>query len=303
MTLRGVGQVGAAGDARRLGDQALEQVDLVVAVHVLQDGGQALQAHAGVHAGRGQRGDAAVLVHLELHEHVVPDLDEAIAVFVGRSGRPAGDVRAVVIEDLAARPAGAGVGHHPEVVALVLAALVVADADHPLGRQADHLGPDVIGLVVLVVDGGQQALGRQAVDLRQQLPAPFDRLALEVVTKRPVAQHLEEGVVARGVAHVFQVVVLAAGAQAGLHRGGAHVGPLVGAQKHVLELHHATVGEHQRRVVAGHQRAGGDHGMALGGKEVQEALADVGNGSERGWCFHDDFGLCRLPGKRKQLTI
>jgi hypothetical protein len=36
-------------------DQRLEDVDLVVAVHVLQDRGQALQAHAGVHAGRGQR--------------------------------------------------------------------------------------------------------------------------------------------------------------------------------------------------------------------------------------------------------
>jgi hypothetical protein len=40
------------------GDQRLEDVDLVVAVHVLQDGGQALQAHAGVHAGRGQRLDS-----------------------------------------------------------------------------------------------------------------------------------------------------------------------------------------------------------------------------------------------------
>jgi hypothetical protein len=35
--------------------QAHEQVDLVVAVHMLQHRGQALQAHAGVHAGLGQR--------------------------------------------------------------------------------------------------------------------------------------------------------------------------------------------------------------------------------------------------------
>jgi hypothetical protein len=65
----------------------------------------------------------------------------------------------VVVEDLAARAAGAGVGHHPEVVGLVLLALVVADADHALGRQADFLGPDVVGLVVVDVDGGQQASG------------------------------------------------------------------------------------------------------------------------------------------------
>ena len=65
-------------------DQRVEDVDLVVAVHVLQDRGQALQAHAGVHAGRGQRLHAAVRLHVELHEHVVPDLDVAVAVLVGR---------------------------------------------------------------------------------------------------------------------------------------------------------------------------------------------------------------------------
>jgi hypothetical protein len=48
-----------------------------------------------------------------------------------RAGRPG--CGAVVVEDLAARGRRAGVGHHPEVVALVLAALVVADADHALG--------------------------------------------------------------------------------------------------------------------------------------------------------------------------
>src|SRR5256885_17228584 len=68
-------------------------------------------------------------------------------------------------------------------------------ADHALGRQADFLGPDVVGLVVLGVDRGQQAFLGQLVDLGQQLPGPLERLALEVVAEGPVAQHLEEGVV------------------------------------------------------------------------------------------------------------
>ena len=41
-----------------------------------------------------------------------------------------------------------------------------------------------------------------------------DGLPLEVVAEREVAEHLEKGVVAGGVADVFQVVVLAAGAHA-----------------------------------------------------------------------------------------
>ena len=81
-------------------DQGPEQVDVVVVVLVLQDGREALQAHAGVDRGLGQR-DALFLGHLlELHEDQVPDLDEPVAVLVGAARRPAGDALAVVVENL-----------------------------------------------------------------------------------------------------------------------------------------------------------------------------------------------------------
>ncbi len=47
-----------------------------------------------------------------------------------------------------------------------------------------------------------------------QLPGEGDGVALEVVAKAEVAQHLKERVVAAGEANVFKVVVLAAGADA-----------------------------------------------------------------------------------------
>ena len=245
---------------------------------MLQDGSQALEAHACVHARRGQTSDAAVFSHVELHEHVVPNLDEAVAIFIRAAGRAAWDVVTVVVEDFRTRAARAGVGHHPEVVALVAATFVVANANHALGWQANFFGPNVIGFVVFLVDGGQQTLRGQLVDLGQQLPRPLERLTLEVVTKRPVAQHFKEGVVARGVAHVFQVVVFATGAQAGLHRGGTHVRALVFAQEHVFELDHARVGEHQGGVVARHQWARGHDGVAFGLEEVQKCFANIGDG-------------------------
>ena len=80
-----------------------------------------------------------------------------VAVLLGRSGRAAGHRRAVVVEDLAARAAGSRVAHHPEVVRRIARALVIADAHDALGRQADHLQPDVVGLVVLGIDGGPRA--------------------------------------------------------------------------------------------------------------------------------------------------
>ena len=68
--------------------------------------------------------------------------------------------------------------------------------------------------------------------------------------------------------------MLAARAQAGLHTGGAVVGAFVGAEKHVFELHHAAVGEHERGVVGGHERAGGDNLMPFGFKKFKEFFAD-----------------------------
>ena len=81
----------------------------------------------------------------------------------------------------------------------------------------------------------------------QELPGVGDGVALEVVAEAEVAEHLEEGVVAAGEADVFEVVVLAAGADALLAGGGAGVVAALGAEEDVLELVHAGVGEEQGR--------------------------------------------------------
>ena len=87
----------------------------------------------------------------------------------------------------------------------------------------------------------------------EELPGKLDRLALEVIAEAEVAQHLKEGVMASGVAHVFQIIVLAAGAHAALAGGGPGVVALLPAEKHILELVHARVGEQQGRDVVRHQ--------------------------------------------------
>ena len=84
--LRPVG--GDAGQVRDGADQGAEQVGVVVVVRALQDGGDALEAHAGVDRGLRQRMPLAGPDLLVLHEDEVPDLDEPVAVLVGAS--PAG---------------------------------------------------------------------------------------------------------------------------------------------------------------------------------------------------------------------
>ena len=107
-----------------------------------------------------------------------------------------------------------------------------------------------------------------------QFPGVGDGVALEVVAEAEVAEHLEEGVVAASEADVLEVVVLAAGANAFLRRGGARVVALLGPEENVLELVHARVGEEQRRIVGRHQRRRVHAAVALGLKEAQKQLAN-----------------------------
>ena len=161
-------------------------------------------------------------------------------------------------------------------------------------RNADFLGPDVVGLVVVDVDRGPELVLRQLVDLGQQLPRIADRVALEIVAEAEVAQHLEERVMPRRVADVFEVVVLAARAQRLLRRRRALVGALLAAGEHVLELHHAAVDEQQRRVVGRHEARGAHDRVALGLEVLQESFADVG-------AFHDCMTARRMP--RSWMTL
>src|SRR3954469_8829555 len=103
-------------------------------------------------------------------------------------------LRAAVVVDLTARPTRAGVRHPPEVV--VVAVVDVAPAGHPLGWQADLVPPDRPRDLVVRVRRGRKTVGRDAEVSGQEVPSPADGVALEVVAKAPVAEHLEQGVMA-----------------------------------------------------------------------------------------------------------
>ena len=80
--------------------------------------------------------------------------------------------------------------------------------------QAGDLLPQIEGVIVVDIDGHHQPVFRSAVLLGDEVPGQLDRALLEVVAEREVTEHLEERVMARGVADIVEVVVLAAGAHA-----------------------------------------------------------------------------------------
>ena len=191
-----------------------EQVGVEVARDLLQDAGETLEAEPRVDALERQEHPAARPL-VELHEHEVPQLEPA------RTGlRVVGDALRALRRAPRPRskwislhgPHGPGLGHPPEVA--VVAGIDVAPDRHPLRRQPDLVAPDRPGHLVVLVGRGGQALGRDAQVAGQEVPGEMDRLALEVVAEAPVAEHLEERVVARRPADLLEVVVLAGDAQA-----------------------------------------------------------------------------------------
>ena len=265
-----------AGETGHGTEQALEQVVVVVAAAALQNRCRALQTHAGVHAGALERRQRTVFGAVELRKHQVPELGVAVPLLVRRPGRPAGHAGAQVVEDLRVRAARPGVAHRPEV-ALVR---------HHAGRfDADLVHPNGARLRVVRMHGDPEAFLGQFEDAGDELPRPNDGLFFVVVAETEIAEHLEQRVMAPGVADVLQIVVLAAGAHATLAARRARVGGPFAPGERVLELHHAGVGEQQRRIVRRHKRARRHHAVAAGGEKLQVRGADLVGLHWRRRCF------------------
>ena len=256
--------VGRAGELGDLVRDVHHGIDLEQAAHVLAHHGQTLQAHAGVDVLLGQLGVIAEAVVVELAEHVVPDLDVAVAVAAhGAVGLAAAVLLAAVIVDLGAGAAGAG-AVLPEVVLL-------AEAEDALRGDAHVLVPDVEGLVVVQIDGRIQPGGIEVADLGEELPAPGDGLLLEVVAEGEVAQHLKIGAVTGRLADVLDV----AGADALLAGAHAVARRLDLALEVGLHRGHAGVDQQQRLVVLRDQGKAGQAQVALALEEGQEHLAQL----------------------------
>src|SRR5262249_48787923 len=138
-------------NAGQIGDgtnQGREQIDGIVVVCAMQDGCNALQTHAGVDRRSRQVDAFGVLELVVLHEDEIPYLDEAVALGVWRSGRPARNVRPVVVKDFRAWTARTRVAHGPEIIRACYTQNFAV-------RKAGDLLPEPESIVVIHIDGDQ----------------------------------------------------------------------------------------------------------------------------------------------------
>ncbi len=182
---------------------------------------------------------------VELHEHEVPELEEALVL-------PAGQIVGLAALDaeveikLRVGAARTGWARFPEV-------LLARALDDPLTRHSE-LEPQVNRLLIrpdpelfiATEDGHPDVVLVEPEAVAREIPGEADRLALEVVAKAEVAKHLEHREVARGHPDVLDIH----GPKDGLAGGQADAWRLLGAGEVRLEWVHACDDE-QRRGVAG----------------------------------------------------
>jgi hypothetical protein len=236
-------------------------------VNALQHRSDALEPSAGVDTRPRQRVQMTGGIALVLHEDQVPNFDRVVASAVHQLRQVLREIVALEVVDLTARATWTSFPHCPEVVLL-------AETQNAIGWSADLL-PEPGGIVVIGVDREPQTFDRQTILFGDQIPCELDRVRLEVVAEREVAEHLEERVVTGGVADVVEVVVLAAGANTFLAGRCAAIVARVAAKKDVFELVHARIGEQECCITGWDQRGRRYNAVSARGKEVKKRLADL----------------------------
>ena len=116
--------------------------------------------------------------------------------------------------------------------------------------------PNFVGFLVLLVDRNEEFLLRQFEIFGDKLPRELYRFLFKVVAEGEVSQHFKEGVVAGGIAHLFQVVVFSAYPQTFLAGGCPRSGGFLFTQKILFKGNHPRVYKEQGRVVLGNEGKG-----------------------------------------------
>ncbi len=158
--------------------------------------------------------------------------------------------------DLAARPAGAGIPHGPEIVFL-------PQPDDAFLRHPFLVPPDIKGLIVFMKHRYPEFILVKAVSGGQKIPGKADGLFLEIIPKGEIPQHFKKGMMPCRIPDIFKIIVFSAGPDAFLGRHRSGIVPLFITGEYAFKLDHAGIHKHEGLVVPGHQGGRPDRLVAV----------------------------------------
>ena len=162
-------------------------------------------------------------------------------------------IAAEVNVDLRAWAAWTCIAHFPEIV------LLVSEQDAVFGKIFlpcfKRLGVECGAVCLRSLEHCRiKSVLVKLVHFCEKLPSPLDGFSLEVVSETPVSEHFEHRVVIGVSSHLFKVVVLSAHTKTFLAVRDSFPLCRTVAEEPVLELIHAGIGKHKRRVVLHNHR-------------------------------------------------
>ena len=174
-----------AGDLNDTVEYMFYSIYIEYRVDALHDACETLEPHSRIDIRMREIRVVAFVIAAELSEYVVPELYVSVAVASRFAVRIVAAVLfASVIVDLRTWTARTG-SDLPEVV-------VLSETDDPFLRQTDHISPDSIRIIVILVNSSPELVGRHMEHLSDELPAPCQRLLLEIVSERKASEHFKK---------------------------------------------------------------------------------------------------------------
>ncbi len=149
----------------------------------------------------GQRGKGAISPSIVLNKYKVPNLNTLSAVSINQLPFSI-SVGCKIDVQLAARTTRPCFAHHPEVVLFI----TVYDVHARIKAGSNkYLSPVIVCFLVKLaritfaglVNGSVQTIFRETPRVSEQFPSPLNGFFFKVITKGPVAEHLEKSMVIR----------------------------------------------------------------------------------------------------------
>ncbi len=138
-------------------DDRPDKISIIIGRNVLNKRHNAFKPHSGINARLGQRCHFSRGIPVKLHKDQIPDFKIAVTFTTHGAIRLATSILfAAVDKNFRAGTAGPGIAHGPEVV-------FFTKSHDPLLGQADVLGPQLVGLIVIKVNGTVQFVSRQPI--------------------------------------------------------------------------------------------------------------------------------------------
>ena len=186
------------GQAAHIIQNMTDRVHFKKIVDTLHNGGQTFKSHARVDVRMVQGCVIVIFVPVKLGKDQVPEFFITVAIASRRAvGFTASVFFPAIIENFGAGAAGAG-AVFPEIV-------FFSQTGNVIFRYAHHIMPQVVGFIIVMVDGHIKLFGIELHHFRAEFPGPGNDFFFEIITEGKISQHFKKCPVAGGFADVVDI--------------------------------------------------------------------------------------------------